>query len=277
MQTTQPDGPPLTDVHATAEAPAASHGSGPLLDDADVPVAQAVVAEEDTAAVQAAQAEHAARAAKLENAILRQTLEAQQEQLAAQAETLRSLGAVPIQQPVITVAGVPSGPPSTCKKRGRPVGSKNKPKPLSKEEGSVPLLHAPDSQPPEEPKPKAKRGRPLGSKNKPKPSPSGATGGEMTQLVTVHAEPVTGPVFAIAEATLPDGGLAFKPAKKRGRPLGSKNKPKSVPSGLLLSADAVAVAAVPEPMVAAESEVATAVVATADREGAVQAAAATAD
>lgn len=124
----------------------------------------------------------------------------------------------------------------------------------------------------------------------------------MTQLVTVHAEPVTGPVFAIAEATLPDGGLAFKPAKKRGRhalasfasfassvcsiqrsirtyhrPLGSKNKPKSVPSGLLLSADAVAVAAVPEPMVAAESEVATAVAATADREGAVQAAAATAD
>lgn len=82
----------------------------------------------------------------------------------AQAEALRALGATPepvgvLSFPTLLGTATPIG-----KKRGRPFGSKNKPKP-SKGVGEA-THPTSESDVPEEPKPKAKRGRPLGSKNK---------------------------------------------------------------------------------------------------------------
>lgn len=129
-------------------------------EDADVPLAIAVVAE-DTAAVHAAQS---ATTAHAENAMLRRALEEQHAKLVAQAEALKSLGATPdsvpvMSMPVPVLVALPS-----VKKRGRPIGSKNKPK-APKADG-LSSSDVPEDQPLLEPLPKAKRGRPLGSKNK---------------------------------------------------------------------------------------------------------------
>eukprot|EP00966_Prymnesium_polylepis_P244063 5644425-Prymnesium_polylepis.1 len=100
----------------------------------------------------------AAQAAQLENAQLRQALEEQHSKLLAQAEALKSLGATPDPFPMIVIPTPPAPTAPTGKKRGRPPGSKNKPKP-PKDGEEAPA-------PPAEPPPKKKRGRPLGSKNK---------------------------------------------------------------------------------------------------------------
>ncbi|KNC47401.1 uncharacterized protein AMSG_03835 [Thecamonas trahens ATCC 50062] len=97
----------------------------------------------------------------------------------------------------VVEAPPPPPPPPVKRKRGRPKGSKNKPKTPAPAAATAPR---PDG---EGVPVKRKRGRPKGSKNKPKtPAPAAAT-------------------------APPTDGEAVPVKRKRGRPKGSKNKPKT--------------------------------------------------
>ena len=219
-------------------------------DDTEIPMAEAVVvAEEDSAAEQAAAATAAAaaQAAQEENLMLRQALEEQQAKLLQQAEALKSLGATPEPMSLITMPAPPSLPAATGKKRGRPVGSKNKPTP-PKPGSEISVMAVAEGEE-VEPPPKPKRGRPLGSKNKVCLSPRGSShapqpnarprGGALTPCapgspqpkppkdgvlaasalaVTVVAEALADPSLVTTDASVVDGAASLDGNKpKRGR------------------------------------------------------------
>jgi hypothetical protein len=101
------------------------------------------------------------------------------------------------------------------KKRGRPAGSKNQPKVEATAQTAVPTI------------PAKKRGRPAGSTNKPKVEVKAETA-----VPTIPAKKRGRPagsknqpkVEAVAQTAVT--AVPAVPAKKRGRPAGSKNQPK---------------------------------------------------
>lgn len=168
--------------------------------------------------------------------------------------------------------GTHDAPLPSSRKRGRPKGSKNK-RTLLREAAAVLTageaahpVNGPGSTDTPQQLQKKRRGRPPGSKNKPKGPPTTAEqGGQpaaaamlLPMMPTAGTEeaPAAAPAAPAAAAAAgkgpvaaaePAGPVSDEPGKRRrGRPKGSKNKPRQVgPDGLPLPAAEIAKAAKP--------------------------------
>jgi hypothetical protein len=121
---------------------------------------------------------------------------------------------------------MPPPPVPGKRPRGRPRGSKNKVR-ASSVASDQSSAHSAGSESSDilQPPSKKKRGRPPGSKNRPKVQPPGEDNGD--QNVDQSGEASRDPMPP--EASNGASGSPAPPTRRRGRPLGSKNKPKDPP------------------------------------------------